>query len=173
MEISSRLSGADLTGLQTARQPQRAGQETPAETPGGVQTAEAQGVRVTLSAEARAAEQASRPEIAAPVSAPPTAAAPIEASDAASRLEAPVASVDAPVAAAESPTTPSAAPQPGPASRRAEAPEGNATTAQVGTAPAVEPDGPTASANAAVELYRENQRQPDDRPPVSEIRASA
>lgn len=172
MEISSRLSGADLTTLQTARQPQRGGAETPAETRGGVQTAETQGVRVTLSAEARAAEQVNRPEVAAPVSAPATAAAPVEAPDAASRLEAPVASADAPVAVTASPTTTSAS-QAGPASSRPAAPEGNAPAAQVGTAPVAEPDAPTASASAAVQLYRENQRQPDDRPPVSEIRASA
>lgn len=174
MEISSKLPGVDLAQLQSARPPQRVGQDSAglASNGGGASSAESD-VRVSISAEARAADEIGRAAtlqqtVAVTAPAAPEEAEPVSAPESVARGEAPVS------ASATQPgdTLRAAAPESGlTASRPAET---AAAVAQQGSGRrAPEPDAPSAANSQAVQLYLENASRTNSQPAVAPIRASA
>lgn len=175
MEISANLPGIGQT--QPLRAPQKP--EGPVAPPPSVERREAEtaDVRVSISAQARAAEAIEReagPEQAAAAQVNRVPAA--ESADpvaSAERLEAPRAAESA---SAAEPGREAAAPQGGSPAVRSDAPARAPERAEQDAraqGQAREPDAPSAAKNPAVELYLSNAAAPQTRPPVAPIRASA
>jgi hypothetical protein len=166
MEISPKLPGADLAQLQSVRPPQRAGETAAAAPAGGVEP----DVRVSISAEARAAEEAARTRTLLPGGAvtapealesadPVTAPAPVE------RLREPVAATATQDVAAGRLASPG-----GEAGVSRPAEPAAAQGAREGLR---EPDAASAANSQAVQLYRENAARAVGQPVAAPIRASA
>ncbi|BAL25739.1 hypothetical protein [Azoarcus sp. KH32C] len=158
MEISNSLASADLSQLQRTLQPQRPERPPQAR----AQEAEQADLSVTISDQARAAQQldatvaasgAAAAETAPPVDAPPRSERADEVHAGAGGNTPPLPpglAVRAEHASATSPADP-AAPR----------------------TPSRQPDEATAAGNQAVQLYLANAAQPENRPRTAPIRASA
>jgi len=174
MEISSKLPGVDLAQLQSARPPQRAGQDGAGPASNGAVASSAESdVRVSISAEARAADEIARaatPQQTVAVTAPvaPEESEPVSAPESVARTETPVSAS----AAQPGDTRRAADPESGlTAGRSAET--AVAVAQQVSGRRAPEPDAPSAANSQAVQLYLENASRTNTQPAVAPIRASA
>ncbi len=156
IDASLRIANTDNDIVQPLRAQPRAETAPPA--------APGQDVRVTLSAEARAAEQNARiagPDQGAATqgAADPASASPVQPSAAATRSDAAAGAVSIPATQGESGMAAGLAPARDDLAANLQAPR--------------EPDAPTSEGNQAVQLYLENAVRPDNRPAPSALRDSA